>query len=190
MPYREITIGKETFITRLTPDALEEWKEVRERNRHIGYPDRPPDVDTPLHRGWISHPNEVNKFALLSSELNTGSFPIYSISCEKYIDSIGAIIEGKLLISYDAQKDSCEFRHVARTLEGLTIGDTSFYASWEDAEAIFDDELESFARVFVVKNIDPFISTFIDYEALLEETEIAEKELKEYYGETKPRMVN
>ena len=47
MPYREIHIGKETFITRVSDEAIKDWLGKREHLRNRGYPDRPPDVDTP-----------------------------------------------------------------------------------------------------------------------------------------------
>jgi len=190
MPYREVALGKEIFVTRVSEEAIEEWKEARERNRYSGYPDRPPDVDTSLHRGWIAHPNEKDKFTHLLGDRPKEVFPVYSICCIKSFSHLGIEIEGKLLISCFPELDQYEFRHIARMLNGTTIGDVSFTASSEEFEGVFQKELESYSRAFIEKESIPFISTYHDYEEMYAETELAEKELKEYYGNTQPKLVN
>ncbi len=63
MPYRTITIAtpgarRETFLVRVSDEAVEAWLAERHRLRRAGYPDRPPDVDTPNLRAWIAHLDE------------------------------------------------------------------------------------------------------------------------------------
>lgn len=44
----------------ISDEAVREWEAVRELNqRTSGYPDRPPDVDTPTVRAWVIHPGET-----------------------------------------------------------------------------------------------------------------------------------
>ena len=51
MPYHPITFSThglaETFCVRITDRAVTAWLQERQRLRRSGYPDRPPDVDTP-----------------------------------------------------------------------------------------------------------------------------------------------
>jgi hypothetical protein len=187
MPYREVRVGKETFVSRISQEALDEWAEVRERNRVIGYPDRPPDIDTPLFRAWIAHPNETNYFGVVQSEFGD-VFPVYSISTEVLI---GLPVEIKLLVSFRTEEQEYVFRRIARTLEGVTIGDVEDTVPLEDGPYILDAQIELFAEKFVKENDPvPFISTYFDSEATMQEAKLAEEELKEYYGDTKPRLVN
>ena len=192
MPYREIRLGYETFVVRIPPDAITEWLQTRERGRYIGYPDRPPDVDTPLVRGWIQHPNESDKFNYLASTMGEGeSFPVYSISCET-ISPIGFVsVDAKFLVSYDIPTDRYALRLVIRTERGETIADSEFEIDADKAEAAFESRLMKYAEAFIGPETIPFVSTYTDYEDLIKETEVAEKELKEYYGDyTPPKLVH
>jgi hypothetical protein len=58
MPYRPISLpsengAAETHWVRVDDRAVAEWLPERARLRHRGYPDRPPDVDTPTLRAWL-----------------------------------------------------------------------------------------------------------------------------------------
>jgi hypothetical protein len=58
VPYRSVTVSTssfppETFSVRVSDDALLAWLRERVPLRHRGYPDRPPDVDTPTLRAWL-----------------------------------------------------------------------------------------------------------------------------------------
>jgi hypothetical protein len=63
MPYRPITLpaengAAETHWVRVDDRAVAEWLPERARLRHRGYPDRPPDIDTPTLRAWLPRPGE------------------------------------------------------------------------------------------------------------------------------------
>lgn len=49
--------GREIPVV-ISEQAVQEWEAQRERLRASGYPDRPPDVDTPTTRSWVVHPGE------------------------------------------------------------------------------------------------------------------------------------
>jgi hypothetical protein len=58
MPYRPITLPsknghRETVVVRVSDAAVAEWLPERAHLRHRGYPDRPPDIDTPTLRAWV-----------------------------------------------------------------------------------------------------------------------------------------
>lgn len=47
------TTGKvERFMVSISEQALEDWERERDDLRRRGYPDRPPEVDTPSARSW------------------------------------------------------------------------------------------------------------------------------------------
>jgi hypothetical protein len=181
MPYKEIRIGNEVFVSRISPEAVDEWLDIRERNRNIGYPDRPPDVDTPLQRAWISHPNETNQFTIAALGVED-VFPIYSFAGDIPIAEI------KLLVTYRTKSDEYVFRRVARDNEGNTLGDKSYVCADNDhISEVFDNELEKVSQ-FAGEN--PFISTYFDFEEMTRETKVAIKELEEYYGPQKGGLLN
>ena len=54
MGYRDFVLPDGTKVrTRLTDEATLEWYVEREKLARQGYPDRPPDIDTPSHLGWL-----------------------------------------------------------------------------------------------------------------------------------------
>ena len=180
MPYQEIQIGNEVFVSRISPEGVDEWLVIRERNRKLGYPDRPPDVDTPLQRGWIAHPNEQNKFALIAGEVRT-SFIVYTFA--------GDIAEAeiKLLVTFDIKAKEYLFRRVVRRNDGSTVGDETFVYSEEEGEGALEAEI---IGVSIFAGEHPYISTYFDFEDLDVETKLAEKELKAYYGTQEGRLLN
>jgi len=60
VPYRPVhlTIGHrtETLWSRVSDEAVIAWLAERPYLRSRGYPDRPPDVDTPTVRLWLARP--------------------------------------------------------------------------------------------------------------------------------------
>jgi hypothetical protein len=58
MPYRTYRVlsqdgQPETFVVRVDDRAIAEWPPERAHLKHRGYPDRPPDIDTPTLRAWL-----------------------------------------------------------------------------------------------------------------------------------------
>lgn len=86
MPYRAASVrtpgaGIETFLTRISDVALASWLAERPRLRHLGYPDRPPDVDGPTVRLWLARPDEeqLAYFAAAGrTRLPAASFPVFA----------------------------------------------------------------------------------------------------------------
>lgn len=180
MPYRQISIGKEVFVSRVSPEAVDEWLGVRERNRVSGYPDRPPDVDTPLTRAWISHPNEVNKFTIKVEEARS-TFPVYSLACDM------PLAEVKLLVTFDTETKEYLFRRVVRRNDGYPLGDNTYSCDEECGESVLEQEIIDVSR-FAGEH--PFVSTYFDFEELDVETKLALKELNAYYGTQERSLLN
>ena len=58
MSYRSVSLPStsgttETFRVRVSEAAIAEWLPERAHLKRRGYPDRPPDVDTPTLRAWL-----------------------------------------------------------------------------------------------------------------------------------------
>ncbi len=62
MPYRRVVLhaatGSEVVLVRVPDAAVTEWLRERDRLREHGYPDRPPDIDTPTLRAWLPRRRE------------------------------------------------------------------------------------------------------------------------------------
>ena len=180
MPYKEIHISTETFASRVTNEAILEWLEARERNRVIGYPDRPPDIDTPMHRMWISHPNEINSFTHAPVNIPQNSFPVYAIC---YANSLA---EAKLLVQFE--DNVYTIRRIIRTNQGESLGDFSYSVSEQDVAETFELELELYSQIFYYADFNPIISTYVDFAATEAEIATAYIELEEYFGKYKGRV--
>lgn len=86
MPYRRVRIingdKTETLWSRVSDEATIAWLAERTYLAKRGYPDRPPDVDTPTVRLWLARPSEerLPYFRRLAHEAPLGgSFPVYTI---------------------------------------------------------------------------------------------------------------
>ena len=87
VPYRpvRIVIGEETETvwSRVSDEATIAWLSERAYLRSKGYPDRPPDVDTPTLRLWVARPSEegLPYFRRQAEEVAvSGAFPVYTVS--------------------------------------------------------------------------------------------------------------
>jgi hypothetical protein len=62
MPYRTLAlnseIGADLVLVRISDAAIADWLAERDQLRTAGYPDRPPDIDTPTLRAWLPRPGE------------------------------------------------------------------------------------------------------------------------------------
>lgn len=102
MKARTYTIDGQRDIPLLIDDqGLAEWHESREHLRLSGYPDRPPDYDTPTMRYWVRHPNEASTFAGFVDERDPSSlvpYEMYSITPDGMlgIKLIAACKEGEV----------------------------------------------------------------------------------------------
>lgn len=64
MPYRSVNIPADArhadrMLVRVSDAAICEWLRERGHLRARGYPDRPPDVDTPTLRAWVPRRGEA-----------------------------------------------------------------------------------------------------------------------------------
>jgi hypothetical protein len=87
VPYRpvRITTGDktETLWSRVSDEATIAWLAERHYLKERGYPDRPPDVDTPTVRLWLARPSEEALPYFRRQALEGGSsasFPVYTVT--------------------------------------------------------------------------------------------------------------
>lgn len=180
MPYRLVYIGNdETVLARVPNEVVAEWLEVREANKGIGYPDRPPDIDTPEFRTWISHPGEKGWEERAKHNHTTNAatdFPVFTAAQGLF----GMV--AKLLISYESKRGYV-FRlkaHIEQT--GETIFDQeSVSREWDEDK--YERMLELFSKLFMdIADTPVMISTYFDFISMESEVELAYKEIEEYYG--------
>jgi hypothetical protein len=181
MPYRQVLLSTgELTIARISNAAITEWLEVRERNKNLNYPDRPPDIDTPLMRTWIQHPGDPGYEELAKQASHTLSFPIMTIAVQD-VSGLGRLepVEAKIIISYE--DSAYQFRFVVRELQtGATVMDkTAAKPEWD--EQYYEDVLALYSSMFI-HSYSPtvLISTYFDFEEIWTETDLAEQELREY----------
>lgn len=88
MPYRPVSLLAdnglpETFWVRVSDAAVAEWLHERADLQRDGYPDRPPDVDSPTLRAWLPRPGEYDHpyFAGRSAVLKgtQSIWPVYTV---------------------------------------------------------------------------------------------------------------
>ncbi len=174
MPYRYVDIGNgETVVARVSDEAIEEWLGVREANKVLGYPDRPPDVDTETFRTWTLHPIEEGYTEVDESRASSGI--IYTIA----IPVLGGLV-AKGLISY-LKDGRYRFRLALRSETGITVFDDESYTDdWD--EEYYEDFLEKFSTVFITDNpVEPMITTYFDYDEIESLMETVRQEIKEFY---------
>jgi hypothetical protein len=87
VPYRRVRItnGEETegLWSRVSDEATIAWLAERAYLKKRGYPDRPPDLDTPTVRMWLARPNEERLPYFRQQaveEVSGGAFPVYTIT--------------------------------------------------------------------------------------------------------------
>jgi hypothetical protein len=87
VPYRPISLPSdnglpETVLVRISDAAVAEWLADRADLKRHGYPDRPPDVDSPTLRAWLprpaeyDHPYFAGRAALLKGTVSI--WPVYT----------------------------------------------------------------------------------------------------------------
>lgn len=82
MTYRQVVIGDEHWSVRISDASVEQWLGIREQLRMAGYPDRPPDVDTPTIRAWVERPGEetLPYFSQRREQEAAGYFPVITMA--------------------------------------------------------------------------------------------------------------
>lgn len=177
MPYSDRIINvngqMEHFSVRVSDAALAEWLGVRARLREQGFPDRPPDVDTPTIRAWVERPGEEDLpyfqkerakaeggvFAILSMAWHSGDFMV-----KLYVTGFGT---GAIHIDVFQSHQGVEVAHVGHQ-----------HGPEADPDAVWAD-VESFIEMTESKGWvegEPKVTWLSDFQAIEDELELARAE--------------
>ena len=187
MPYRPVRLVVEgaspkTFHVRIPDSAIVEWLVERERLRSCGYPDRPPDIDTPTIRAWLPRPGEeqLRYFRDLASrgfDQRTG-FPVYTATWPRP-SGIGA----KVIVT--GLSDGGFLSRVV--IDGPAVADrvdkAHLLAGTVDVEVVWD-EIETIIRTINEAPMgwrpnDPIVVDYVDFTSLDVEVAAAEADARE-----------
>lgn len=168
----------EHFQVRINDAGVAQWLNVRPRLRTLGFPDRPPDVDTPDTRVWLRHPGEVGQFFddQDSSALEMGEvFFVLALS--------RALVTGELLhMLVVGQPDGVYLWSLAvESEDGTKTVDQSFRSELSTPdEAVWgaiEDMLVFIAEFSVPDKATPVFTTYVDGQFVESEILLAKADL-------------
>ena len=188
MPYRLISIPvengpPETLWVRVTDAAVAEWLRERARSKHRGYPDRPPDIDTPTLQAWLPRLGEQ---ALpyfrdhLAQSAKPGGTQMFMVFTATWHRPNGVIT--KVLVT-GMGDGSFLSRVVIVEPSGETPVDKAHRLGPDiDPDAVWA-EVETIVRAINEAPMgweprDPMVTTYVDFAALNDEIETAEAEAR------------
>jgi hypothetical protein len=177
VPYRDRVVkidGRmEHFSVRVTDAAFAEWLGSRNRLRQQGFPDRPPDVDTPTIRAWVERPGEgglpyfeqqreqeaSGVFAILTMAWHAGDFMV-----KLYVTGFR---DGSIHVDAFQSHQGIEIAHVGH--QHGTEEDPDVV--WADVEALIE---MTDAKGWVEG--EPRVTWLSDFQAIDDELELARAE--------------
>lgn len=186
--YRRITVAipdspPETFSVRVSDEALASWLAERARLREVGYPDRPPDVDTPNLRAWLPRPDEESHpyFQRLGSDAAENDGTGFMVLSVVWHNAAG--LTAKVLLQGFA--DGSFLNRVRLTDEhtGEARVDQAHLLGWEvDPDAVWE-EVETILGAINAAPMewgpdDPVVSDYLDFVALDAEVALAKDEAR------------
>jgi hypothetical protein len=187
VPYRTLRLRSrdglaETFHVRVPDTAVAEWLPHRAELRRRGYPDRPPDIDTPTLRAWLPRCGELS--LPYFSDPATGSarpahgeaFPVFMAVWQSQFGTAKVIVTGL-----------GDGGFVSRVVLVNETGDCPV-----DKVHLLDPdldprgvwaEIETIVRALNEAQVgwgpgDPLVTTYPDFVALDAEVEVAEAEAR------------
>lgn len=183
MPYRAVTVqtddGRaETYQVRISDAAVAEWLMERSRLQRCGYPDRPPDVDTPTLRVWLARPGEERLLYFRNGPTGVrsaadSSFPVYTASWHQ-----GDMLGAKVIVTGFFDGSFLSRVIVDGTTGEPTIDKARLHGTDEDPTAIWAD-VETIVA-FIDRSHphwdagDPLVTDYADFVALDAELVAAE----------------
>jgi len=188
MPYRLISIPvengpPETLWVRVTDAAVAEWLRERARSKHRGYPDRPPDIDTPTLQAWLPRLGEQalpyfrDHLAQSAKPGGTQMFMVFTATWHRPNGVITKVLvtgmgDGSFLSRVVIVEPSGETPVDKAHRLGPDINPD---AVWEEVETIVRAINEA---PMGWEPRDPMVTTYVDFAALNDEIETAEAEAR------------
>lgn len=212
MPYRNLVITNdrgetESFLARISEEAVNEWLSDRARLRAEGSPDRPPDVDTATLRGWIQHPGETDhpyftgatytraEVASTTGDLSDDdeqAYVLFVATC-LHVDETGNEV-ARVRVSVEGAVGHGYMLRFTLWQPGSDLPDDQGHAWPADApDELVNEDLQRLLEVASVFESDPKVTLPTDIDALDAEYEAAFADLDALYGAAgeapEPRMV-
>jgi hypothetical protein len=114
----------EQFTVHLTDTALAEWERDRVYLKGRGYPDRPPEIDTPTSRSWgVGGPPRRPAELMLGSDRSAQALGTWSIVDESQMLMVhlGLRPDGELILDIRAGRADAPTRYFARGVKSVMI---------------------------------------------------------------------
>ena len=186
MPYRTFRVlshdgQPETFVVRVDDRAVIEWLAERAELRRRGYPDRPPDVDSPTLRAWLPRPGEYDHpyFAGRSAVLKgtESIWPIYTAIWHAPDRATTKVLVSALGDGAIASRVVIEHASGERPIDKVKR-----YPPDADADVIWR-EIEAIVMAIDAAPLgwspgDPLVTDYLDYVALDDEVQAVEAEAR------------
>jgi len=188
MPYRAISLPsanglRETFWVRVSDAAVAEWLPERAALRHRGYPDRPPDVDTLTLRAWLPRLGEVTLAYfrdLPARSAGTGdalAFQVFTVTWHRPNSTTTKVLvtgfgDGSFLSRVVIVDPAGETPVDKAHRLGPGVDPDAVWAEIETIVAAINEAPMGW------QPRDPMVTTYLDFAALDEETEVAEAEAR------------
>jgi len=175
---------------RVSDEAVIEWMaDSREANRSHGvHPDRPPDVDTPTNREWIMHPGEAGLEVMKADADDPVSiFPVMVVVHKVEIPGIPVELVLKLMVSCIEESDGSYYGlrlKVQRSSGEIDLDRTLRIPLDQPGDWIGDQMAAIDATFEPIYAVDdhPLVTTYSDFEAMMEESLVARREMAAFYG--------
>jgi hypothetical protein len=186
MPYRPISLPSEnglpeTFVVRVSDAAIAGWLLERADLKRHGYPDRPPDVDSPSLRAWLPRPGELDHphFAGRSRVLSGAEsiWPIFTAIWHAPDRATTKVLVSALGDGAIASRVVVEHPSGQRTIDKMKR-----YPPDADPETIWR-EIETIVISIDAARLgwgpdDPMVTTYLDFAALDDEVQAVEAEAR------------
>jgi hypothetical protein len=187
MPYRKVTINGETFETRLSIGAVMEWLD----HRHPSYPNRPPDIDTPELRGWVSHPgeNKDDPHFMERDRAKSESGMVYAVTAipRPLTKDVPDVL--KLIVTCDGDEYTFTMKGLYDHGQGEDFAGSHTTDADDDPDEALEGALRGFAMLIQPNTV--MVVTSLDMDRLEDELDKAERDIAEYFGDdTAKHMVH
>jgi hypothetical protein len=188
VPYRTLLLrsadgAAETHRVRVSDAAVEEWLRERANLRDRGYPDRPPDLDTPTLRAWLPRPGEqgLPYFRDRSSQpvapIDTVLFPVYTA-----VWHAPGGLTAKVLVTGTGDGGFVSRVVIVNAAGGCPVDKAHRLDPNTDPNTVWD-EIETIVHAINEAPMgwgpdDPLVTNYVDFIALDAEVEVAEAEAR------------
>lgn len=192
MAYERVTVinprtqTAEVFESRISRRGLAEWVADRDALAAAGFPDRPPDVDTPHLRQWVEHPGEQDLpfFVQLREDGEPEGFPAITVRWHagEVLDISHGLywVDDHWVMAVAAAGTAAEQLHwpdyAVRTDDGI-IADRAFHgATDEEVWETYELGLAAFNECHAWED-GAVVTTYLEYAAFEQEVALAKADI-------------